>query len=364
MSIQGATSKQVVGAPTARPGVAGRAGRPVDRPARAARFLGAVGLAVIALVIVPHLLSPSPLETAELVVVAVLFATSSNLLIGMGGVPTFGQAAFYGTGAYAVGTLTGHVSDPLVSLLVATALGGAAGLVMSAFVFRVRGLAFVMVTLAIAQIMYTVLLQNNLLGGYSGLAGLLPGSIAGWSASTISGTWFLIGGIVILAMAVLWWVYRTPFVRSVTALREDPTRATYLGIEQTKVLTIATVIAASGTALAGGLSAYATTTVSPTALYWTTSAGVVVMCVLGGRRRFFGPAVGAAVYTIAVQELGITWTWYYLPLGIGILLVVMAFPRGLVEVLVQLTRLRAGRVGMTLLRARYEALLARRSADG
>jgi len=294
------------------------------------RSAGGLAVAVIALVLVPRLFSASTLTTVELVVVAVLFATSTNLLVGTGGIPTFGQAAFYGAGAYCVGILAPHLPDVLAALGVATVVGAAVGLVMSLFVFRVRGLAFVMVTLAVAQIMYTVLLQNNLFGGYDGLAGILPGSIGGWSADTISGTWYLIGTVVILAMAVLRWVHGTPFVRSLTAVREDPTRALYLHISPSIVQRLAMVISAAGTALAGALSAYATTTVSASSLYWTTSAGVVVMCVLGGRRRFWGPAVGAVIYTVAVQELGNAWTWYLIPLGGLVIIVVMGLPEGLV----------------------------------
>lgn len=299
---------------------------------RWSRSVLGLAVSVVVLFAVKQVFDASDIATAEVVVVAILFATSSNLLIGTGGVPTFGQAAFYGAGAYTVGELAPHLPDALVTLVVAIVCGAVVGFVVSLFVFRVRGLAFVMVTLAIAQIMYTVVLQNNLFGGYDGLAGILPGSIGGWSADPIGNSWLLVGGVVIVGVAALRWVDATPFVRSLTALREDPTRALYLGIRPWRVQSLAMMIAAAGTALAGALSVYATTTVSSSSLYWTTSATVVVMCVIGGRRRFWGPAIGAAIYTIGLQELGGLWYWYYIPFGGAIVLVIMVLPRGLVDV--------------------------------
>jgi branched-chain amino acid transport system permease protein len=288
------------------------------------RFLGGVlavaGAAMAAAL--PHLVSQSQLYFWETVLVQVLFATSVNLLWGYANLPSFGQAAFFGMGAYTVAEMASRWAVP-ACLAAAVAAGALAALLLGIAVVRVGGTAFSMVTLAIGQGLYLAAYQTPTFGGENGIPDVLPRGL------TPGAYWLVLVAGVALGMAFLYRVVHSPFGLTLMGIRDDPKRAQFLGIPVYRRRLLAFVFAGATGALAGGLMAYASGIVTPDSLYWTQSGYPVVMAVVGGIHTFWGPALGALVVTWILQQLSQVTPAYLLPLGAVLLAVLMAAPRGL-----------------------------------
>jgi branched-chain amino acid transport system permease protein len=295
---------------------------------RAALIALSVVVAAFVLLL-PHHATSSEVFFWETVAVQVLFATSVNLLFGDAGIPSFGQAAFFGVGAYTVGkTASAHWSI-IAALLLGIALAAVAALVTGLLTWRITGLAFSMLTLAVAQALYTIIVKVGSLGGYNGLSDVLPGKLFGLQLLATDDLWYFTAIAVALGMLGLWRVSRSPFGDSLRAIREDPVRAQFLGLNVRAYRVLAFVISGAAAGLAGGLYAYAYTTVDPTNFYWTTSANPIIMSLVGGMRVFLGPAVGAFLITWLLQTLGQATTSYVLYLGLILLFVLLFLPEGI-----------------------------------
>lgn len=282
-------------------------------------------IAVVALVVT--LVVPSgQIAFAEIVVIYGLFATSVNLLFGKGGIPSFGQAAFFGAGAYTVALLGPVTAQAIPDLLAACAVAGVLGLLVGMLTWRSNGLAFAMLTLAVGQVAYTLAQTTGVLGGYNGLADIPQAQIASIRFGSTDSYWFLVCVIAGLGMLGLRFLWRSPYGRMISAMRDDADRLAGLGVNVTQMRVVTFAAAAVFGGLAGGLYAFTIQAVSPDNLYWTVSAAPVVMLLLGGRNTFWGPLVGAVIYEVAVDQISGLTTSYDLYLGL-ILLVVVLFAR-------------------------------------
>jgi branched-chain amino acid transport system permease protein len=279
----------------------------------------------------------------EDVAIQVLFATSVNLLLGYANIPSFGQAAFYGAGAYTVALLAQSAWPPLLALAAAVAVAAALAFVTGLITSRVTGLAFSMVTLAIGQVLYTFVLQSNAAGGEGGISGVSPPARGLFDLTQPVHLWWFILLCVAVAMLALWWVVSSPFGRALTAIREDPKRAAFLGIAVRRYRVMAFTIAGGAAGLAGGLYAYSTTIVAPAVLDWTQSASPIMMALVGGMHTFLGPALGAVLITWLLYVLGQATRAYLLYVGIVLLAFVLLVPRGIVSIPDRLHRLAGGR---------------------
>jgi branched-chain amino acid transport system permease protein len=265
-------------------------------------------------------------------VIAVLFATSVNLLFGSGGIPSFGQAAFYGVGGYTVAKLAGHAWPVPAGLVLAVVAGGVFAFATSLLTWRTTGLAFAMLTLAVAQALYTLVEKVNWLGGYNGLPGIAAPSLWGISFFNQTNLWYLDVFCVAVGMLAFWRIRKSPFGYTLNAIRQDPRRAAFLGVNVRAYRAVAFVLAGCGAGLAGGLSAYTNQIVSPTNLYWTESALPIIMLLLGGISYFWGPAVGAILLSALLNYLDQITTLYILYLGLLLLVVLLLLPQGLLSV--------------------------------
>ena len=267
---------------------------------------------------------------ATRVLIYALIATSLNLLIGYGGMVSFGHAAFVGAGAYAVAMLmpAGIVSAWL--LWPAALLAGAAFAFLVGWVsLRTRGVYFIMITLAFAQMAYYLVLSLRVLGSDDGLTlGARPSlGVVDLNRDTIF--YYAALAILLAALAGMRALLNAPLGRALQGIRDNETRMEAVGFATYRVKLIFFVIAGAAAGLGGGLLASLNGLVGPNLLNWTQSGLLMIMVILGGAGRLLGGALGAVLLLVleeAIAEHTIHW-----PLAIGVVLlaVVLFVPQGL-----------------------------------
>lgn len=293
------------------------------------RWVGVIGALLAIMAIVPLVGSSAAVFFWASVAVTALYAMSVNLLIGVAGIPSFGQAAYFGIGAYAVGVLH-HQGVPILLVLALAMLAAAlAAVVVATLGLRATGLAFSMLTLAFAQALYTLVFQVDAFGGENGIVGLLPESVLGFDLTDGTSLWLFTMTVVAIGIGGLWVLQHSPFGRTLMMIREDPVRTRALGIQVRRYEIAAFSAAGAAAGLAGALFAYVQGLVVPEYLFWTRSGEPILMSIIGGMRHFFGPVVGAVIYRWSVDVLSdITAAWV-LWVGLAFLVIVLAAPGGL-----------------------------------
>ncbi|MDD5249220.1 MAG: branched-chain amino acid ABC transporter permease [Rhodocyclaceae bacterium] len=274
------------------------------------------------------------------VVVMALAATALNFLLGFTGVLSFGHAAYFGLGAYGAGmTIKYLVPSTGLGILVGVAAGTAAAAIVGALIARLRGVYFAMVTIAFGQVFYFIAFRwNAVTGGDDGLSGWrrLPIDL-GFGSIDILGNdqafyYLTLAGFAV-AVAVMAALLRSPFGRSLLAIRENERRARFLGIPVEQHIWLSFVVSCFFVSLAGALYALLNNFADPHDLRWDQSGDFVIMAVLGGMRTFWGPLVGAAIFVVLQDYLStLTDNWMSL-IGVFFILVVMFFPRGVLGML-------------------------------
>lgn len=271
------------------------------------------------------------------VFIAGLMAMAFNLLLGTTGLLSFGQAAFYGVGAYATALLLTKAGAGTLAALAAGVTGAtAAAAVIGFFCVRLSGVHFAMLTLAFGQVLHTVAFKwYTFTGGDNGIQGVpvppiwLPGLGTVEIGSTRAAYYFVLG-VAALAVAGLRRIRSSPFGATLKAIRENGQRAAYLGVNVKLYQWTAFVVSGAFTGLAGALFVVMEKSVSPEILHWTKSADPVLMSIIGGIYTFVGPAVGAFVLTI-LNSYVVAWTEYWaLVLGLVLLTLVLLLPGGVV----------------------------------
>lgn len=311
------------------------------------RWLAAGVVAAVMLAIVPLFGSSAAVFFWTSVAVTGLYAMSVNLLVGLAGIPSFGQAAYFGIGAYAVGLLHHQGVPILVVLAVAIGAAALAAAVVAALGLRAMGLAFSMLTLAFAQALYTLVFQLDTFGGENGIVGLLPQTVLGFDLTGATPLWIFTMVVVLLGIAALWRITNSPFGRTLMMIREDPVRANALGVQVRRYQVAAFAVAGGIAGLAGALFAYVQGLVVPEYLFWTRSGEPILMSIIGGMRHFFGPVVGSVIYRWTVDFLSDLTAAWVLWVGLAFLLVVLAAPGGLLGLPAQVRGMVARRRAMT-----------------
>jgi branched-chain amino acid transport system permease protein len=299
--------------------------------------LPAIGL--VAAAGVPWLGSRFYTFLATDIAILALFATSLNVLLGYTGLVSFGHAAYFGVGAYTCAILMKTHGWPFVLALPAG--GGAAAACAFAFgLFCVRStrIYFAMLTLAFAQIVWAVCFKwNAVTGGEQGLSNV-PYPDLSWmdrlpllaELRTGDRYYLLVLLLVALALAILRRIVDSPFGRILTAIRENPERAEFIGVDVRRYQLAAFVIAGLFAGVAGALFGLFNRGVFPDFAHWAKSAEVLIMVILGGMGHFWGPAVGAAVLVILNQQItALTQYWPFI-LGSVLIVLLFVFPGGIV----------------------------------
>ncbi len=275
---------------------------------------------------------------AEVLIIA-LFAMGYNLLLGTTGLPSFGHAAFFGTGAYAVGVMGEHGYGSFVfSLVGATLAGMVAAFFVGLLVMKKRGIYFGLLTLAFGQMFYIVALRwDEVTGGETGLTGIKRPEFMGLDLNQPMTFYWITLLIFAVSVVLLWKITHSPFGSMLTAIKGNEIRTQYLGYNTTYFKLIAFMISGAFAGLAGGLFAWHQYAAYPQTMFWVESGNIVIMTLLGGGlTSFLGPVLGAAVF-VGAQDLISSYTehWMFF-FGLLFILVVTAFPNGLPEAFAQL----------------------------
>ena len=304
----------------------------------------ALGLAVLVLLVCLPLLaqgSPYLLILGIDVLIAVLFATSLHFIMGPGDMHSFGHAAYFGLGAYGAALLVKWLGAPMLVALIAAPIVALLGaLLFGWFAVRLAGVYLAMLTLAFAQIVWAAVFQwEALTGGSNGVIGVWPRPPFDSAPVYFLLTLVLTTGGVLLLRRFLF----SPFGYAMRAGRDSPLRAEAIGIDVKRVHWLAFAIAGGICGIGGGLFAFAKGSISPETIHVGRSIDGLVMVLLGGIQTLTGPIVGASVYA-TLQDTVMRQTEYWrAALGLVILLLVLAFPQGIVGALSTLTRKRGGR---------------------
>ncbi len=259
-----------------------------------------------------------------------LLATSISMLFGWSGISSFGHAAYFGIGAYTVGLLREKETNMLVAVVLAALVAGAAALLFGIIASRVVEAAqFAILTLVVAQMLHLMTFRVPVLNGDDGMFGIPRGDLFGLSFWTDDEFWWFALAVVTVVLALLRFVHRSAFGTSLAALRDDPVRAEALGLP-TKALRIC-VLGASGAVagVAGGLFAQQQGIVTPSTLGFLLSGQIIIMAMLGGMGKFWGPALGGLVFTIGQALLFEETGNALLYVGGALLLLILFLPDGL-----------------------------------
>jgi len=304
----------------------------IEEPIRPARlplkvFAAALSIALLLLPLtVKH--QPYALVLGVDVLIAILFATSLHFIMGPAGLHSFGHAAYFGLGAYGAGLLVKFFAAPTALALVAAPLAGLAGaLLFGWFAVRLSGVYLAMLTLAFAQIVWSILFQwEGITGGSNGILGIWPQWPIDSRAAFYLFTLIVVAAGVLLLRRFLF----APFGYAMRAGRDSVLRAEAIGINVKRVHWIGFAIAGAFAGIAGGVFAFAKGTISPDVAWVSRSIDAMVMVLLGGIQTLTGPIAGATVFTVLQDSVMRETAFWRGLLGLVILLLVLVFPGGIV----------------------------------
>jgi branched-chain amino acid transport system permease protein len=317
----------LLGKPIAAPRDAARAGPPLSRRAVAASPALLIG-GMLALALLPLILDDYALTVLTELAILALFAASLHFIMGPGGMASFGHAAYFGLGAYGAALLVKYAAAPMaVGLLAAPLVAGLVGCLFGWFCARLSGIYLAMLTLAFAQIVWSVAYQwSEVTGGDNGLLGIWPANWARGKTAYYLLTLALCGAAILLLRRMIF----APFGLALRAGRDAPLRAAATGINLAALQWRAFTIAAAFAGLAGGLFAYAKGSVFPTYISISRSIDGLLMVLLGGVQTVSGPIVGAIAFVGLQEEIARATDLWRLFLGLTIIILVLAFPQGIV----------------------------------
>ena len=313
-----------------RAGAATRNAAEIEAPLTPAdartRWFGRIVLGLLLLLPALSQAYPYTVVLAIDILIAVLFATSLHFIMGPGGMHSFGHAAYFGLGAYGAGMLVKHLGWPMEGALFAAPVLAALGaIVFGWFCVRLSGVYLAMLTLAFAQIVWSVAFQfDELTGGSNGIVGV-------WPAPWLSEKWvyyYLTLALTLAGVLFLWRVLLAPFGYALRAGRDSPLRADAIGIDVSRVQWAGFVLAGIVCGVAGALFAFSKGSIAPEAIGVGRSIDGLVMVLLGGVQTMAGPVVGAALFTWLQDLIAREFQYWRAALGFTILILVLVFPQG------------------------------------
>lgn len=315
----------------------------------AARFLLVLAVLTAAALLLPFVANRGLVFLAGVVAINVVLGMAFNLLFSTAGLLSFGQATFSATGAYAVALLLLRLPDiPFLLALALAAAAGALAAVVIGFVAlrRTEGVYFAVLTLAFAELVHVVIAKTSFFGRNDGLTGIPRPRIGPLDLAQGQAYYVFVIVVTALLIACLWWVTHSRLGRSFRAVRLDPMRAAFLGIDVRRRQLEAFAISGACAATAGGLMGPLTSIVSPDLAHWGESTKPILFTLLGGAGHFWGPFVGAVVFSAVEYGTRSLAGASDLITGGLLLAVVLAIPGGLLGLAALLVaRLRPNRAG-------------------
>ena len=315
-------------------GLLGRAAGPTQEARSVALVLPASrGMQIAWLILLlaafaaPLVAGPYVLSILTEAVIAILFAASLHFMMGPGGMPSFGHAAWFGIGAYAAGLCSQLLGAPMpIGLLLAPIAAGLVAALFGAFVVRLSGVYLAMLTLAFAQIVWAVAFQwVGVTGGDNGILGVWPPP---WASGPASYYWLaliLCGGGAFVLQRVL----ASPYGYALRAARDSSLRAEAIGLHTQRIRLVAFIVAGAASGLSGAVFAYLKGSVFPGFVSIPHSVDALLMVLLGGVQTMAGPIIGALAYTGLYDGLLRVTELWRLVLGAAIVVLVIAFPDGI-----------------------------------
>ena len=304
---------------------------PLPAPGRTAMMVVAAAFALLACM--PLLIDRFGLVLLTDIAVFALFAASLGLLMGQGGMASFGHAAYFGAGAYAAAVSAKAGAPFAMALMAGLAFAAALALLFGWFCVRLTGVSLAMLTLAFAQITWAIAFQwDAVTGGSNGLTGIWPP--LGLSGKTAYYLFAL--GLLGAAIVFLWTVAHTPFGYALRAVRDSRLRAEALGLDARRVQWAAIVLSGAMAGLAGAVYVFSKGSLSPDALSIPRSMDALIMVLLGGVQTLVGPVIGAGVFLGLQDWITRATSYWQAVLGLCVILLTVIFPQGIAGTIQQI----------------------------
>ncbi|HEX9871388.1 MAG TPA: branched-chain amino acid ABC transporter permease [Candidatus Tectomicrobia bacterium] len=300
----------------------------------------------IALLMLPHIVTPYQTILMSYGLIMAIAALGFNLLLGYSGLLSFGHSAYFGLGAYAVAFMVKYLHVTSMELFL---IGGLLSTLLVTAIFgvicvRYTRIFFAILTLALSQVVWSLAFKFFwVTGGTDGLRiptptilnGLVsvPKNKIAFLASTY---YYYVLVVFLIFVALMWVIVHSPFGQTLQAIRDNETRAAFLGVHVRQARWIAFMISGGFTGVAGILWAPLNGLTTPDILYWPFSGEIVFLTVLGGFGTFSGPIIGAVVFNyLKTYAVGVTVYWQLL-LGAVLIVLVLALPTGIMGTLIRL----------------------------
>jgi len=269
-----------------------------------------------------------------------LFACAFNLLIGFGGLLSFGHAMFLGTAGYvAAYSAKSWGVSPEIAILLATAAAALLGWVAGLLAIRRQGIYFSMITLALAQMVFFFYLQAPFTGGEDGIQAVPRGRLLGLvDLSDMAAMYVFVTAIFVFGFLAIYRIVHSPFGQILKAIRENEPRAISLGYDTDRYKLMAFVLSGTIAGMAGATKSLVFQLASLTDAHWSMSGEVVLMTLVGGLGTIFGPVVGAAIIITMQNYLAQLGAWVTVVQGVIFVVCVLAFRRGVVGEIANLIR--------------------------
>jgi branched-chain amino acid transport system permease protein len=285
---------------------------------------------VALLVAAPFGLKPYGIYLLSLWAVMTIAAIGLNLTLGYAGQISLAQASFVGIGAYTAALLTTHGWPLGAAFVLAIALCFAIGWLLGYPALRVAHHYLAFVTLSFATLVFLIFRNEEwLTKGVYGISGIPRPTLLGWSAKGPLDFYFFCLGVLALSAAATWWLLRSPWGRAFTALRENPIRASSLGVDTRRYTLMAFAIGSALGGVAGVVYAPLVQFIEPSAFALGLSFNLLLMVIVGGAGRFFGPFLGAAVSVLLPEWLRFSEGLYLMLYALFVMLLLAFCPSGL-----------------------------------
>jgi branched-chain amino acid transport system permease protein len=301
----------------------------------------AAAVVLVALALLPLYVGLYQIQLLTYGLIAAIAALGFNLLLGYTGLLSFGHSAFFGIGAYAVAFLLrdAGIHSMELYILIGVPIAAVTSALFGYICVRHTRIFFGILTLALSQVLYSLALKLFwITGGTDGLRVPRPTLLAGMLTFTgggafqrfIHGYYYYVLGLFAICVVVMWVIVHSPFGKALQAIRDNETRAAFLGMRIRRFRWMSFLISGTFTGLAGILWAPLNGLTTPEVLYWPFSGEIVFTTLLGGFRNFTGPIVGGIVFTYLKTYAVATTEYWQLLLGVVLVLLVMLLPTGIV----------------------------------
>jgi branched-chain amino acid transport system permease protein len=262
------------------------------------------------------------------IVILAIAAVSLNLIMGYGGMVSFGHAAYLGIGGYVVGILAYEgVPSGFVQWPLALIISGLFALAIGALSLRTRGVYFIMITLAFAQMIYYVAVSLNRYGADDGLTIYKRSQFAGLNLANKVVFYYLCLALLLLVVVIVWRLVNSRFGMVIRGVKSNDRRMRAIGFPTFRYRLVAFAIAGVICGLSGALLANQAEFISPAAMHWTRSGDLIIMVVLGGMGSLFGPVIGAVAFLLLEEVLSRITEYWQLIFG-PLLLAIVLYARG------------------------------------